>query len=90
MATLGRRNCAAGWAGAWGKARGSGGLFAGVVRQETDAALTLLTPDEGEVTLDKKDLRTRNRGPSGMPEGFGEVLTRFELRDLVEFLGTLK
>ena len=68
----------------------SGGLFAGVVRQETDAALTLLTPDEGEVTLDKKDLRTRNRGPSGMPEGFGEVLTRFELRDLVEFLGTLK
>jgi hypothetical protein len=50
----------------------------------------LLTPDEGEVTLDKKDLRTRNRGPSGMPEGFGEVLTRFELRDLVEFLGTLK
>ena len=68
----------------------SGGLFAGVVRRETDAALTLLTPDEGEVTLDKKDLRTRNRGPSGMPEGFGEVLTRFELRDLVEFLGTLK
>jgi len=25
-----------------------------------------------------------------MPEGFGETLTRFELRDLVEFLGTLK
>ncbi len=68
----------------------SGGLFAGVVRKETEASLTLLTPDEGEVTLDKKDVRTRNRGPSGMPEGFGEVLTRFELRDLVEFLGTLK
>lgn len=25
-----------------------------------------------------------------MPEGFGETLTRFELRDLVEFLGTLR
>lgn len=68
----------------------TGGLFAGVVRKETEGSLTLLTPDEGEVTLDKKDIRTRNRGPSGMPEGFGEVLTRFELRDLVEFLGTLK
>jgi hypothetical protein len=25
-----------------------------------------------------------------MPEGFGDALTRFELRDLVEFIGTLK
>ena len=68
----------------------SGGLFAGVVRKETENSLVLLTPDEGEVTLAKKDLRTRNRGPSGMPEGFGDTLTRFELRDVVEFLGTLK
>jgi hypothetical protein len=42
------------------------------------------------VSLSKKDIRTRSRGPSGMPEGFGDALTRFELRDLVEFLGTLK
>ncbi len=68
----------------------SGGLFAGVVRKETEDSLVLLTPDEGEVTLAKKDLRTRNRGPSGMPEGFGDTLTHFELRDVVEFLGTLK
>ena len=68
----------------------SGAVLAGVVRNETDASLTLLTPDEGEVSLSKKDIRTRSRGPSGMPEGFGETLTRFELRDLVEFLGTLK
>ncbi len=68
----------------------SGAVLAGVVRNETDASLTLLTPDEGEVSLSKKDIRTRSRGPSGMPEGFGDTLTRFELRDLVEFLGTLK
>ena len=68
----------------------SGAVLAGVVRNETDTSLTLLTPDEGEVSLSKKDIRTRSRGPSGMPEGFGETLTRFELRDLVEFLGTLK
>jgi hypothetical protein len=64
--------------------------LAAVVRNETDTSLTLLTPDEGEVSLSKKDIRTRSRGPSGMPEGFGDALTRFELRDLVEFLGTLK
>jgi quinoprotein glucose dehydrogenase len=68
----------------------SGAVLAGVVRNETDTSLTLLTPDEGEVSLSKKDIRTRSRGPSGMPEGFGDALTRFELRDLVEFLGTLK
>lgn len=69
---------------------GSGTVFAGVVRRESDEALTLLTPDEGEVTVSKKDIRSRTRGPSGMPEGFGDTLNRFELRDLVEFLGTLK
>jgi quinoprotein glucose dehydrogenase len=68
----------------------SGAVLAAVVRNETDTSLTLLTPDEGEVSLSKKDIRTRSRGPSGMPEGFGDALTRFELRDLVEFLGTLK
>jgi quinoprotein glucose dehydrogenase len=69
---------------------GSGTVFAGVVRRESDEAITLLTPDEGEVTVSKKDIRSRTRGPSGMPEGFGDTLNRFELRDLVEFLGTLK
>jgi hypothetical protein len=68
----------------------SGVVSAGVVRKETADSLTLLTPDEGEVSLSKKDIRTRSRGPSGMPEGFGDALTRFELRDLVEFIGTLK
>jgi len=68
----------------------SGAISAGVVRKETADSLTLLTPDEGEVSHAKKDIRTRSRGPSGMPEGFGDALTRFELRDLVEFIGTLK
>jgi hypothetical protein len=52
--------------------------------------VTIATPDEGDVKLAKSDLKTRERGVSGMPEGFGEMLNRFELRDLLEFLGTLK
>lgn len=65
-------------------------VYAGVVKGEDAATLTILTPDEGEVKLAKSDVKTRERGVSGMPEGFGDLLTRFELRDVLEFLGTLK
>lgn len=65
-------------------------VYAGVVRGEDASTLTIITPDEGEVKLAKADVKTRERGVSGMPEGFGDLLTRFELRDVIEFLGTLK
>jgi quinoprotein glucose dehydrogenase len=35
-------------------------------------------------------IENRDRGLSGMPEGFGEILSPFELRDLVEFLAGQK
>jgi hypothetical protein len=65
-------------------------VYAGVVKSEDAASLTIATPDEGDVKLAKADVKTRERGVSGMPEGFGELLSRFELRDVLEFLGTLK
>lgn len=68
----------------------AGGVHAGVVRSEDATSLVIATPDEGEVRLLKSEVKTRERGVSGMPEGFGELLTRFELRDVIEFLGTLK
>jgi len=68
----------------------AGGVYAGVVKSEDAASLTIATPDEGDVKLAKADVKTRERGVSGMPEGFGELLSRFELRDVLEFLGTLK
>jgi quinoprotein glucose dehydrogenase len=68
----------------------TGGLHAGVVKSEDASSLTIATPDEGDVKLAKSDIKTRERGVSGMPEGFGDQLNRFELRDLLEFLGTLK
>ena len=67
-----------------------GSTYAGVIQRETEDSLLLLVPEEGAVTVAKKDIQTRERGVSGMPEGFGDLLTRFELRDLVEFLGTLR
>ena len=68
----------------------NGANHAGVVKSETDAEITLLSPEDGDVKVKKSDIATREKGLSGMPEGLVQLLTRQELRDLVEFLGTLK
>jgi quinoprotein glucose dehydrogenase len=68
----------------------NGTAYAGIVKAENDAELTLLTPEDGELKLKKADITSRDKGLSGMPEGFGQLLNRQELRDVIEFLGTLK
>lgn len=69
-----------------------GTLLGGVVRSETAEALVLhLTgEEEGERTVPKAEVELREPGLSGMPEGLADILTPFELRDVVAFLGTLK
>lgn len=69
-----------------------GTLLSGVVRSETAEALVMLLTgeEEGERTVRKADLELREPGLSGMPEGFADILTPFELRDVIAFLGTLK
>jgi putative heme-binding domain-containing protein len=68
----------------------NGTAYAGIVKAESDTELTLLTPEDGELKLKKADITSRDKGLSGMPEGFGQLLNRQELRDIIEFLGTLK
>ncbi len=68
----------------------NGAAYAGVVKAETEAELTLLSPEDGDVKVKKSEIAQREKGLSGMPEGFGQQLSRQELRDVVEFLGTLK
>ncbi len=68
----------------------NGTAYAGIVKAESDTELTLLTPEDGELKLKKADITSRDKGLSGMPEGFGQLLNRQELRDVIEFLGTLK
>ena len=36
------------------------------------------------------DIARRERGPSAMPEGLATALTPRELRDLIEYLATLR
>jgi quinoprotein glucose dehydrogenase len=64
--------------------------IAGQMKKETDKELTIIDPNEGDQEIDKEDIVSRSRGLSAMPEGFEKMLTKREVRDLVEFLAGLK
>lgn len=68
----------------------SGALYSGLLKKEDDTVLTINSPEDGILQLKKSDINSRDKGQSAMPEGLGQVLTRRELRDLVEFLATLR
>ena len=68
----------------------NGSVLAGSVKQETSDWLELNSPEEGFLNLRKTEIAGRQRGLSGMPEGFGQSLSKRDLRDLVEFLASLK
>ena len=45
--------------------------------------------DGSQVTLDPKQVKQRVVAPSSMPEIYGQVLSRAQLRDMVAFLKAL-
>ncbi|HYE32445.1 MAG TPA: PVC-type heme-binding CxxCH protein [Methylomirabilota bacterium] len=65
-----------------------GPSYAGVVKSEDATTLTIDSPEDGVVKLEKSKIRSRDRALSAMPEEFRQMLTRGEARDLVEFLAT--
>lgn len=68
----------------------AGGQTAGAVIRETGVTVEINSVEDGPVTIKKADIRNIARGMSAMPEGLGQMLTPFELRDLVEYLAALK
>ena len=68
----------------------SGVSHNGLVKSETATELVLDSPEDGKLTLKKSDIEKRLRGLSAMPEGMDKLMTRRELRDLVEYLAGLK
>lgn len=70
----------------------SGDIKAGLLKGETADAVILQLPVAGAEpeALKKADIKSRETGPSGMPPGLGELLSKRELRDIVEFVSTLK
>jgi quinoprotein glucose dehydrogenase len=67
----------------------TGAVQAGMVTAEDEISLTLKLADNSTTKLAKAELLKRESGPSSMPEIFGQILTKAELRDLVEYLAGL-
>jgi quinoprotein glucose dehydrogenase len=62
----------------------------GRVVRESDAELVLRGPDGRDKAIAKARIRKARRGLSAMPDDLGRLLTRRELRDLVEYLASQK
>jgi quinoprotein glucose dehydrogenase len=75
----------------------NGDVVSGVLRQETDQELRLELVDPNNpsakpkpLVIEKKNIDKRRGGQSAMPEGMAKSLKKQDLRNLVEFLATLK
>jgi quinoprotein glucose dehydrogenase len=68
----------------------NGNSFAGRLKYETDKELLLTSPEDGLVVLAKNQIQSRERGLSSMPAELGTMFSKRELRDLIEFLASLK
>jgi quinoprotein glucose dehydrogenase len=64
--------------------------YAGVLKSETPQILEINSPEDGLIQVKKAEIKLRERGLSAMPEELRQVLTKQDLRDLVEFLSTSK
>jgi quinoprotein glucose dehydrogenase len=68
----------------------NGQVYGGILKSETDTELTILSPEDGLVTLAKDKIDKREGGISGMQAGIADLISRRELRDVIEYLTTLK
>jgi quinoprotein glucose dehydrogenase len=64
--------------------------LSGTINEETAETLVLNTVEEGTVTLRKEEIADRRIGLSSMPEGLADLITPRDLRNLVEYLFSLK
>ncbi len=64
--------------------------YAGILKKETDTELEINSTEDGIIKVKKSDLESRAKGMSPMPEGMGQILSKDDLKNLVEFLASLK
>jgi putative heme-binding domain-containing protein len=64
-------------------------VLAGILRREDERTITLQPPDGPEVVIEKTRVRSRTQPVSAMLP-MNNVLTKRELRDLVEYLASLQ
>jgi quinoprotein glucose dehydrogenase len=71
-------------------ATSDGKVVTGVLRGEDDKEVRLMTAEGQPLTILKQEIEERKRGPSAMPADIVSKLSKTELRDLIEYLATLK
>jgi quinoprotein glucose dehydrogenase len=62
----------------------------GIVKKESSDQIELIDANGNKIEVNKPDIQSRERGQSAMPEGLGKILSKRDLRDLVEYLANLK
>ena len=67
-----------------------GRTVSGVLRSKDAKAYTVVTPESKVIVVPKDDVDTEKPDKSAMPEDLAKKLSKKELRDLVEFLSSLK
>jgi quinoprotein glucose dehydrogenase len=63
-----------------------GRIHSGILREETDEEIVLMTPEGTLDRIDAASVEGRRKGKSSLPEDLMKNLNKAELRDLVEFL----
>ena len=67
-----------------------GRIHSGILKEETNELVRLMSPQGAIITVAKEDIEERATGQSGMPVDITKNLSRSDVRDLVEYLSTLK
>jgi len=65
-----------------------GKTHVGLMKKETETEMDLLIPPDTRVKIAKSEIKSSKRGQSLMPEELNKVLTKQDIRNLVEFLAT--
>jgi quinoprotein glucose dehydrogenase len=64
----------------------NGNSYAGQVKGTNANEITINSPEDGLVKIPQKDIKQQKRGLSPMPNDLATILSKQELRNLVEFL----
>jgi quinoprotein glucose dehydrogenase len=68
----------------------NGTSVVGTLKSEDKTNIVINSPEDGAMTIKVKDVARRERGLSGMPPELSQVLSKQDIRHLIEFLATLK
>ncbi|WP_218931980.1 PVC-type heme-binding CxxCH protein [Adhaeretor mobilis] len=68
----------------------TGKTVTGIITDENEENLILVNPAGETILVRKEEIEERTIGLSGMPDGLKETLPKSDIRDLVEYLTTLR